>query len=148
MSLWLPYLWQVLGLVLLSCRTSSAKDIELLVLRHGVAILRRTNPRPRMNWAEPGRVRRPRPAVAPRTTLPPLASVVSERASSARLAQQANEHQVGGRGKLPPATRHASGPTAQAVNGRFGWVNRYNTCRVTPTRPPVAVTVRRSADTL
>ena len=50
----LPYLifWQVFGLVLLSCRTSSAKDIELLVLRHEVAILRRTNPRPRLDWAD------------------------------------------------------------------------------------------------
>ena len=54
MSLRLLYLifWQVLGLVLLSCRTSSAKDIELLVLRHEVAILRRTNPRPRLDWAD------------------------------------------------------------------------------------------------
>jgi hypothetical protein len=54
-SLRLLYLifWQVLGLVLLSCRTSSAKDIELLVLRHEVAILRRTNPRPRLDWADP-----------------------------------------------------------------------------------------------
>jgi len=38
-SLRLLYLMfqQVLGLVLLSCRTSSAKDVELLILRHEVA---------------------------------------------------------------------------------------------------------------
>jgi hypothetical protein len=33
-------------------RTSATKDVELLVLRHEVAILRRTNPQPRMNWAD------------------------------------------------------------------------------------------------
>ena len=54
MSLRLLYLIfrQVLGLDLLSCRSSSAKDVELLVLRHEVAVLRRTHPRPRLDWAD------------------------------------------------------------------------------------------------
>ena len=43
---------RILGLVLLLGRRASSKDVELLVLRHEVAVLRRTNPRPRLDWAD------------------------------------------------------------------------------------------------
>jgi putative transposase len=39
------------SLTLLS-RASASKNLELLVLRHEVAVLRRTNPKPRLHWAD------------------------------------------------------------------------------------------------
>jgi len=40
------------GWLVLLGRSSASKDVELLVLRHEIAVLRRTHPRPRLAWAD------------------------------------------------------------------------------------------------
>ena len=40
------------GWVALLARSAASKDVELLVLRHEVAVLRRQNPRPKLGWAD------------------------------------------------------------------------------------------------
>ena len=70
---------RVLGWLALLARSDAAKDVELLTLRHEVAVLRRSNPRPNMSWLDravlsalsrllPAPLRRMR-LVSPRTLL-------------------------------------------------------------------------------
>ena len=91
MALRLVYLVlvRVLSWLALLARSDTAKDAEILTLRHEVAVLRRTNPRPTMSWLDravlsalsrllPAPLRRMR-LVSPRTLLRWHASLVSRR---------------------------------------------------------------------
>jgi len=43
---------RVLSWLALLARSDTARDIEILTLRHEVAVLRRTNPRQKMSWLD------------------------------------------------------------------------------------------------
>jgi len=43
---------QALSWLALLVRSSASEEAEILALRHEVAVLRRTNPRPRLDWAD------------------------------------------------------------------------------------------------
>jgi hypothetical protein len=42
----------LLSWLALSARSSASKNAEILILRHEVAVLRRGNPKPKIDWAD------------------------------------------------------------------------------------------------
>ena len=91
MALRLAYLLlaRMLSWLMLLARSDAAKDVEILVLRHEVAVLRRHHPRPRLSWVDrallsalsrllPAHLRRLR-LVSPRTLLRWHAQLVARR---------------------------------------------------------------------
>jgi hypothetical protein len=47
-----PIFLRLVGWVVLLAHSSTSKDAELLVLRQEVAVLRRQNPKPKLDWAD------------------------------------------------------------------------------------------------
>jgi putative transposase len=54
MALWLIYQMfsKLLGWIVLRARPDGTKEVEILVLRHQLAVLRQGTPRPRMTWTD------------------------------------------------------------------------------------------------
>ena len=91
---------KLLSWMVLRTRSDTAKEIEILVLRHQLAVLQRRTPRPRMQLDRPSRDRRPRPT-APR---PPPPRAAGHPGHDPALA--------------PPARHAAAGPPSHARPGR------------------------------
>jgi Homeodomain-like domain len=111
-----------LGWLALLARTDSAKDAEILMLRHEVAVLRRTNARPKLTWPDravfsalsrllPARLRQLR-LVTPRTLLRWHAQLVARRWTY--------PHRRPGRPPTPPPIRNLVLQMARE-NPRWGY---------------------------
>jgi transposase InsO family protein len=133
---------RVLGWLALLARSDASKDVEILVLRHEVAVLRRHNSRPTLTWVDrallsalgrllPAQLRRLR-LVSPRTLLRWHARLVTRRWTYPR------------RPGLPPVARETRALVLQLARENPTWGYRRIQGELTGLgRPVAASTVRK-----
>src|SRR4051794_6813882 len=97
---------RVLSWHALLARSDAAKDVEILVLRHEVAVLRRNNPRPRMSWLDPA-------APGARTKLPPPPRPRRRWVPPGPLLR--GHARLAARSWTPPPRRPGGPPTATSI---------------------------------
>ena len=73
---------RVLSWLTLLARTDAAKDVEILLLRHEVAVLRRHHPRPRLTWVDRALLSALSRLVGARNSLVPADLLLRRRRSS------------------------------------------------------------------
>src|SRR4029079_399923 len=78
---------RVLSWLALLARSNTAKDAEILTLRHEVAVLPRTNSRPKMSWLDRRRVQRAVQAAA-RPRAPDAAGLTPNPVALARRSRR------------------------------------------------------------
>lgn len=121
---------RVFGWLVLCSRSNAAKDAEILVLRHQLAVLQRQVARPRLTWADravltalvrlvPG-WRRLRLIVSPRTILRWHAALVRRRWTQPYQAKEARRNE--------PSEKHPSPETGRAQPARESEVLRVTGC--------------------
>jgi hypothetical protein len=97
---------RLLSLLLLLRRSSASTDVELLVLRHEVTVLRRANPSPRLDWYgdrdQAARARLNRAQAGSYQAMPPLGADPAGRTSPDK----------------PPAPDQGSKETSEPHRGR------------------------------
>src|SRR5215472_3156768 len=102
------------GWMVLLSRSSASKDVELLVLRHEVAVLGRGNPRPRLDWAD-------------RAVLAALTRLLPAKAASAPAGHPWHRPALAPSPDRPPADLSAQdGTSASQRRGRRSRLARNN----------------------
>ena len=121
---------RVLSWLTLFARSDAAKDVEILVLRHEVAVLRRHNPRPRLAWVD-------------RAVLTALSRLLPPPLRRLRLVSSRRERCCAGTPSWPPAagpirddTQDAHPPPRRSGAWCCGWPGR---------TPPGATDVSRAS---